>query len=97
MQKDTTSHQQLAGLISLFKRGIICPSLMWIPLFEELASNDVQPFLDGLDSKLQAFILEEYQGLASYRFLPSWYMDYPISTRETILAIKQWCENRLRA
>lgn len=87
--------KEQACRIRAFKRGVICPTEMWLSLFENLAAGDVAAFLDGLDNDLQAVILEEYQGFASYRFSPSWYEQYPIPMQDTITAIKEWCRTKL--
>ncbi len=79
----------------MFQRGGICATEMWMPPFESLLPDDVDAFLDGVDDDLQQLILHEYTGLASYRFLPTWIEQYALAERDTILAIKQWCEKRL--
>jgi hypothetical protein len=89
------SQQTLVRRMKLFRRGVICPTEMWMPLFENLTPDEVDAFLDGVDDELQQLILDEYTGLASYRFEPIWIEQYAFAERDTVLAIKEWCEKRL--
>ena len=91
------SHETLIRRMRLFKRNVICPSEMWLPLCENLDPAEVGGFLDTLDADLQGLILEEYCGEAHYRFLPSWYGQHPMQLQAAILAIGEWCEERLKS
>lgn len=63
-------HHRLEERIRAFKYKAICPSDMWLSLFEELAPDEVLDFLSGLPKDLQQVLREEYEGLARYRFEP---------------------------
>ena len=60
----------LAKLIQLYKRGLIGPSEMWLPLFERLRPATASDFLKSLPPELTNVLLDEYQGEARYRFEP---------------------------
>ncbi len=88
------SHESLLKVIRLFKRGVICPSEMWIPLFENLHADDVHGFFERLDPELRALILEEYNGFAHNRFSQSRYERYSPAVQDTVVAIREWCESQ---
>ena len=87
------SAEEIVQSLVLFQQGQIAPSEFWLAMFGSLAAEEVDGFLDGLKQELQSFLLEEYVGLASYRFLPENQITFSPFVRRTIGEIGRWLEN----
>jgi hypothetical protein len=83
-------YSSLVRLIKHFKRDLISPSEMWLPLFSTLAPESALSFLDSLPEDLKLVIRQEYFGLAHYRFQPP----APTADLEVAKIIAQWCEKQ---
>jgi hypothetical protein len=82
--------ESLVKLIKNFKRSVICPSEMWIPLFTTLPPESARGFLESLPDDLKLLIRQEYFGLAWYRFQAP----EPTADLEVAKIIAQWCEQQ---
>ena len=83
-----TPFGQLEERVRAFKSNRICPSEMWLSLFEGLSADDVPDFVENLPNELQETLIDEFYGLARYRFKAPDDADFPAVKR----ALREWFE-----
>lgn len=83
-------YDPLIKLIKAYYRGAIAPSMMWDPLFTDLAPESAWRFLESLPEHLKLTIRRDYFGRSWFRFQPP----EPTADLEVAKVIAQWCEQQ---
>ena len=96
MVHERTPPEQVAHLVRLFHRGIICPSEMWRQIADTLRPDNVTDILDSLpdETKEQLLVAWIDRPPAAYIAQPGTYSE-AAEYQAVCVPIVRWCEERI--